>query len=281
MLSTTSASAQAEQSVLRPAVWVLVSGALVALGVLLLGPLGVLTAARGEPAVVRVEVDAGPGVPADTLADVQRTAPAAWSRVVSVWGTSAASPRVHLVAGPVAFAAEAGRTLASVGGLVALTTADRVLLETTAYAALAPAGRQVVLTHELTHLATGAAADPDVPVWLEEGFADYVGFLDSGISITQSAKAAIDHVRGTGPLTQLPPEVAFSAGPSEQAAAYAEAWLMCRWLAERYGQDALVATYRAVAHGRASLSAAIQQVTGRPLGAAVASWSRSVSELAR
>jgi len=279
--STTSAPPNPETSALRRASWGSALGVLVVLGALILGPMGGPPSARGEQAQGLVEVDAGPGVPADVLVDVRRTAPGAWSRVVTVWGATTVPPRVHLVAGPDALATAAGRPLASVSALVALTTPDRVLIESTAYTALAPAGRQVVLTHELTHLATGAAADPQVPIWLEEGFADYIGFLDSAIPITDSARAAIDQVRRHGPLTQLPREESFSAGPREQAVAYAEAWLMCRWIAERYGQDALVATYRAVAHGRAGLSAAIQQVTGQPLRAAVDSWSLSVSELAR
>jgi len=279
--SKTSVPDHAETRALRRAAWVLALAVFGSLAVLILGPAGVARSARSGRAPDLIEVDAGPGVPADALADVQRTASGEWARVVAVWGTSTVQPRVHLVAGSEALATAAGRSPASVRGLVALTTPDRVLLESTAYTALAPSGRRVVLTHELTHLVTGAAADPDVPVWLEEGFADYVGFLDSGIPVAESAKAAIDQVRRSGRLTQLPQEVAFSAGPSEQAVAYAEAWLMCRWLAERYGQEALVATYRAVAHGRAGLSAAIQQVTGQSLGVAVQSWSRSVSELAR
>ena len=154
-------------------------------------------------------------------------------------------------------------------------------VDATAYLRLAPAGREVVLAHELTHLATGAASDPKVPVWLEEGFADYIGFLGAQIDVRTAAHAAISQVHAVGPPTGLPRDEDFAATGPALAVAYAEGWLMCRWFAQAYSQAALVEVYHRVAHGGTSLAGAVERVTGRPLADAVAGWAAYVTALAR
>ncbi len=239
-------------------------------------------AASGSQAVAQpIRVEASQQVPVTVVADVQRTARVAWARVLSVWGSAAVRPQLRLVVGNAALAVAAGRATAAARGLVAVTTGDEVLVDATAYVALAPSGREVLLAHELTHLATGAAGDPDVPVWLEEGFADYVGFLRSSLAVGPVAEAAIERARVDGPPTAVPADSAFGSSEREQAVAYAQSWLMCRWLALTYGQDALVDLYRRVAHGRTSLAVAVEQATGSSLSDAIDGWGRSVAGLRR
>ena len=54
--------------------------------------------------------------------------------------------------------------------------ADRVILDPVGLAQLTAAGRRVVLTHELTHVAVRASTLHDVPLWLSAGFAEWVAF---------------------------------------------------------------------------------------------------------
>ena len=56
-----------------------------------------------------------------------------------------------------------------------------------ALAALTPVGRRIVLTHEITHLATAAVTADITPRWLVEGFAEYVANLGTGQSVRVAA----------------------------------------------------------------------------------------------
>lgn len=220
-------------------------------------------------------------------ADLVARSDAAASAVTSVWGTGWRTPPVIVaVPEPAGLAALTGRSAASVAGLVAVSTPDRVYVDMSAYDALDGAGRQVLLTHEVTHVATAAGADRASPQWLKEGFADYVGFLHSPIGVAQAAAQLLADVRSGGPPAAVPADSAFAAGASQQvlADAYAGAWLMCVLVAERAGQRALVAVYRATAAGtgteRADVDAALRQVTGVSLAGWTAAWRRDLVGLA-
>ncbi|MET8158510.1 hypothetical protein ABZT47_19210 [Sphaerisporangium sp. NPDC005289] len=145
---------------------------------------------------------------------------------------------------------------AQVNGLAAVAGADRVIVEPRSFARLTAAGRDVVLAHEITHIATGAALDGSTPKWLVEGFADYVGYLDAGIPARRAAAELADEVRAGRTPERLPGPEAFAAGSARQAQAYEEAWLACRYVAGRFGERALVSLYRESRHGdvRAALS---------------------------
>ncbi|MGW4639789.1 hypothetical protein ACWEN6_14730 [Sphaerisporangium sp. NPDC004334] len=145
---------------------------------------------------------------------------------------------------------------AQVNGLAAVAGADRVIVEPRSFARLTAAGRDVVLAHEITHIATGAALDGSTPKWLVEGFADYVGYLDAGIPARRAAAELADEVRAGRTPERLPGPETFAAGSARQAQAYEEAWLACRYVAGRFGERALVSLYRESRHGdvRAALS---------------------------
>ncbi|WP_327045012.1 basic secretory family protein [Microbispora sp. NBC_01189] len=253
--------------------------------------------ARGEHAVVV-------GAPRRLVAEIARLAGRADRTVTRVWGEHGGAvvlvPRTEeqaaLLAAP-----------AVVGGLAAVATGDRVIVQPAAFARLSAAGRQVVVTHELTHVA--ASGPRAVPMWLLEGFADYVGYLDSGLPVhTIAAELAADLRAGGGagaeadtavgaeagtgagpaagtaadtaagaPLARLPEPADFAARPAQ---AYEEAWLACRYIAARFGERRLVALYRAAL--REDADAALRDVLGLTTAELTRLWRSSVrAELAR
>jgi hypothetical protein len=83
----------------------------------------------------------------------------------------------------------------------------------------------VVLTHELTHVATRATAKVTVPLWVEEGFANYVAYHGSGLAPRVVAAEVLPLVRAGTAEDHLPSTEAFDAARGPIAPAYADAWL--------------------------------------------------------
>ena len=249
--------------------------------------LGTLSYARGSHGSV-VAVAAAAGVAALVVA--ADAADAAEAAVTRVWGTGwSRQPVVVAVSGPKDLAMLTGRTAADVSGLVAISTTDRVFLDLTAYATLSTAGRQVLLTHEVTHVATAAGSDPRVPQWLKEGFADYVGFQHSGISVAAAAASLLAGVRRSGPPAALPADADFhgaaAGGGNTLGDAYSGSWLACSLLADTMGTKALVAVYRATSAGSAdpvtNVDRALRTVTGRSLSQWTSAWRADLTRLTR
>ena len=127
-----------------------------------------------------------------------------------------------------------------------LARGDRVVVNPDAFGTLGPLGRTVVLTHEMTHVATRASSVVGPPIWLSEGFADYVAYEATPVPIAIVASDVIDQVRaGKGPR-RLPDAGDFDAGEGDIAAAYEGAWLACRLIAQRFGEKELVRFYAAM-----------------------------------
>jgi hypothetical protein len=133
-----------------------------------------------------------------------------------------------------------------------LAVGNRILVNPANYAKLGPTGRQVVLTHEITHVATRDATGPDTPVWLIEGFADYVGYLPSGVPTHVVATELRRAVQAGHAPTSLPGDAAFDGDNATLAQAYEKAWLACRLIAARHGRHGLVRFYRDVGDVRGS-----------------------------
>jgi hypothetical protein len=127
-----------------------------------------------------------------------------------------------------------------------LSRGDRIVINPAAWDTLGSLGRRVVLTHEMTHLATRSTTVTPPPIWLSEGFADYVAYEATPVPTAIVASDVLDDVRdGKGPK-QLPLDDAFDASRGDIAAAYEGSWLACRMLADRYGQKKLVRLYVAL-----------------------------------
>ncbi|MBM9505450.1 hypothetical protein [Actinacidiphila acididurans] len=166
-------------------------------------------------------------------------------------------------------------------GIAAVTTgelgrnaqapADRVIVNPAAFGELSDFGRQVVLTHETTHVASRLATNGRTPLWLSEGLADWVAYRDSGRTARQIApELAADVAAGRVP-TALPTAADFRPTAKNIAQAYEGGWLACRLIADQWSPDTLTAFYRAVAKG-GSLDSVMRNSLGLGLADFTARW---------
>ncbi len=140
------------------------------------------------------------------------------------------------------------------------------------------AGAQVVMSHELVHVATDAARTPMEP-WLLEGFADYVALRDTALLDRTALGRAIASARDHGLPTDLPSAADFDTRARGLRARYEEAWLACRILAERLGERGLVQSYVAVAGGATVEEALLD--AGLSSAVLTRSWRQELSTLVR
>lgn len=218
-------------------------------------------------------------VPAATLRAYLSLGDAAHDRIASVWGE--AQPAVIVAPSSLdALKAQLGPgrgegfdQIAAVtdGPLLRDTPAqsDRVYLNPDAFKGLSATGRQVVVTHELTHVTVRATTARSVPIWLSEGFADDVALATTGLPPRSVAADLLDQVRaGKGP-SQLPDEAAFDPTKGQIAPSYSAAWLAVSRMRQRFGQEKVVAFYRAVAGpktGEPGVTTSVDQLTQAAFG---------------
>lgn len=187
------------------------------------------------------------------LAELARRAQEAAGRVASVWGK--AEPSVWIAPDSDDDAARLlGRATAGISGLAAVTDgpletgepagADRIVVVPSAWGRLSGNGRDVVLTHELTHATVRASTTRAVPSWLAEGFADFVAFGPIRLPEREVVAPALDLVRSHGLPEALPADTDFYPAAGRVEAAYGLSLLAVRTLAERHGTAALVRLYR-------------------------------------
>lgn len=137
---------------------------------------------------------------------------------------------------------------ASVDGEVGADAPVHVFVNPEEMDRLRRTGAQVVMTHEAVHAVTGAPRSR-APVWLVEGFADYVALRDVGLPLARTAAQVIARVRREGVPAELPVASDFDVAAPHLGAAYEAAWLACRALADLAGEQALVEVYRAASRG--------------------------------
>ncbi|MEU8225209.1 hypothetical protein [Kribbella sp. NPDC048915] len=157
----------------------------------------------------------------------------------------------------------------------------RIVANPKLFEELGKQGRRIVLTHETTHVASTATASP-VPLWLAEGFADYVAFSAVPVQDESAAKELFKAIRAGHVPKTLPTPEAFAASAKELPEAYESAWLACRMIAERDGEDKLVQFYRAVHASRTStgLADAFKNVLGTTEAEFVDEWQKYLERLA-
>ena len=125
----------------------------------------------------------------------------------------------------------------------------RVVVNPAYYDQMSPLAREIVLRHEITHVAQDALPRSGVPTWLTEGLAEYVGYRGSGVPQTLIGAQLFAQVRAGDTPRALPADAAFGFARSQNGrrVAYEAGWTFHQMLAERYGEDTLVPFYAEVA----------------------------------
>jgi hypothetical protein len=214
---------------------------------------GPLVVRRGTHSLVIGHPDS-----AAALDGIRSTVDAAVPVVSSVWGSGwAQDVAVIIPSSDAELRAQAGETLDATLTVAAVAISDgqdpvsgdvygqRLIVNPAALDQLSAVGQQIVVRHEITHIAAAASTSAASPTWLVEGFADYVGNLHSGQSVTTTAAELTADVRHGRVPDALPATDAFST-EGQSAQAYEGAWLACRLIAHRAGVPGLVRFYRVV-----------------------------------
>lgn len=141
-------------------------------------------------------------------------------------------------------------------------------------------GAQVVITHEAAHAATDAPTNPNRPMWLVEGFADYVALRDTKLPLSKTAGQILAQVRENGAPEHLPGKTEFNSRSEHFGAEYEAAWLACEVLAEAGGEKALVDLYEETGRG-VPLEKALQASFGFGEDELTARWRTHLSDSAR
>ena len=156
---------------------------------------------------------------------------------------------------------------------------EHVFVNPRVFDPLGPRASQIVMSHEATHVAVRAAVS-SMPVWLVEGFADYVALARTDLPVNRLANQALNRVRRTGPPAGLPTRGDFGPHSRRLGASYESAWLACRLIAGTYGERRLVAFYRASDRSGATAEA-FRSVLGTDQRAFTRAWRADLRRLAR
>lgn len=213
--------------------------------------------------------------------------------VAGVWGSQWDEHVAVLIPDTQAeFAAVTG-DLADSHDLAAVAVADSVTADGTVLGArivlnpgnlsrLDAAGRRLVVQHELTHIATRAQTSDQMPSWLIEGFADYLGNLGSGQPVRTAAAELAAEVRGGSLPAALPTDADFGGAYSRLPQVYEESWLACRLIARRIGQSGLVRFYKLVSAAAridpaTAVGTGLRQLLSTDLAGFTAAWRTELS----
>ncbi|RNL79077.1 hypothetical protein [Nocardioides marmorisolisilvae] len=167
---------------------------------------------------------------------------------------------------------------ASVDGSLVRSSPVHVFINPQVFAGLGRRGSQVVISHESTHVATGATF-ASMPTWLLEGFADYVALVHANIPVSTAASQILSRIRKDGPPDHLPTTAELDPSANGLGATYEEAWLATRFIGREYGEAKLVRFYYAVSDGT-DVAHAFTTVLGTTEAAFVKQWRADLRDLA-
>ncbi|MFJ1970814.1 hypothetical protein ACIO93_19260 [Streptomyces sp. NPDC087903] len=234
---------------------------------------GEVTVVRGAHSLVL-----GVGQSGETLHRYAELADHAVPAVSAAWGTGWSRHVVVLVPKSLdGMAGLLGSPASSYRGIAAVTTgetgaparapADRIIVNPDAYGVLGGVGKQVVLTHETTHVATRAATSAATPLWLSEGYADWIGYLGTGRTPSEAAPELWRAVTDGQVPAALPDDrdFGFTGDATKLAKAYEGGWMACRFIAEHWGDARLRTFYRAVG-GHEKRAGAVEDAMSQVLG---------------
>jgi hypothetical protein len=116
-------------------------------------------------------------------------------------------------------------------------------------AQLSSSALQAVLEHEMVHVATHSPDSP-APIWAEEGLAEWVSTESHPGQLAEATGDVLTRVRAHGAPRSFPSDRQFQVGERDLPLAYAEAWLACRYVADRYAEIQLGRLYAELDRGR-------------------------------
>lgn len=217
--------------------------------------------------------------PSDRLAGVRSQVQVAMRQVVSVWGAVWSADRPVSVQVPATGEGFARLTGASADtSASALTTPGGVVvLHPRLWTQTSAAGRQVVITHELTHVALGQGSQRGVPAWVIEGSAELTAYRPTGLPVPRVAPDVADQVRRgaipAGPLADadLRPTTATSL-----QVGYQQAYAWSAFLVGRAGLATFTSFVRSADAGTAQAFERAYGVQPAALSAAYQDWWRGL-----
>jgi hypothetical protein len=118
---------------------------------------------------------------------------------------------------------------------------NRIVVNTSNVTGYNPLNLQILITHEMTHVATRTLGDA-VPLLLVEGFADWAALKPVGFPLAATRPALFEAVRSGRFDRTLPKDDEFRG--REAAVAYDEGSAFCLWVADTFGAGKLQALYR-------------------------------------
>lgn len=229
---------------------------------------GRIDVARGVSTLILGHPDAATSLPAIAKA-VDAAIPTVtdvvgrdWARTVAVLVPSTAAEFQTLSGG----AGSTDISAVTVFDDPGVSRSARVVVRPDVLGTLTPLGLQIVLRHEITHVAAALTTSPITPRWLIEGFADYVGNRDSGQPVPEAAGELAKAVRAGSLPTTLPSDSAFGGSGAALQQVYEQSWLACQFLASRIGPSGLTDFYAAVGRSTAPNETAFAVVLKARLG---------------
>lgn len=163
------------------------------------------------------------------------------------------------------------------GGTVEPGAPIHIYVNPDVFSGLGRAGREVVLAHEATHVATNAPSSRG-PSWLTEGFADYVALRETALPLTRTAGQVAQQVLEGALPKALPTAQEFDTRGPHLGAVYEASWLVCVTLAERGGPATLERFYSSVSGGE-SLATALRRDYDWTESDLLAAWQQRLEEL--
>ncbi|MEU6127853.1 basic secretory protein-like protein [Saccharopolyspora sp. NPDC047091] len=174
----------------------------------------------------------------------------------------------------------------AVDGIAAVAVADkvdtasrrvegpRVVLNTETADRLSDTSLRVVLRHEMAHVAARADTADGAPMWLLEGFADYVGYRASGLSPERIAPDLARRVRTGEPPAGPPPDTEFHASGRDLDLAYQQSWSLVAHLAKLVGEPKVVQLYKRIAGSGSpsEVDPALHEIAGLSTSDLLRSW---------
>jgi hypothetical protein len=156
---------------------------------------------------------------------------------------------------PAVTAALLGRKSAQIAQIAAISAplggrsgAPSIVLNPTLFLTMDNRARQVILSHEATHVLTGVIGKK-IELWVAEGYADFVALHDDRAPLSVSAGQILGEVRADGAPKKLPTNADFDEAAHGLGAVYESTWMVFRMLGAQFGDAPVTAFYRDVAAG--------------------------------